>query len=237
MKQKALEKALKKKHQKHASSGQKVYGEKTSEFEDAYIHAQSWALKYKSPDEIPDSAIPTEYDFRNIKGYDFTGAVRDQLECGSCYTLGFIQSVEARLKLKYAHKYQEIPSLSPQFTMLCNYINEGCDGGWGIFNGYFSEKGHMVTEECAPYKARTKGDSCSNYSNCPGFARVKSSYYVGGYNFNPDEKLIQKEMLMHGPVVTEFKADDSFQLYKEGILTQNVIPYQPQNDDALMVPI
>jgi len=116
-------------------------------------------------------------------------------------------------------------------------MNEGCDGGWGIFNGYFSEKGHMVTEECAPYKGRTKGDTCSNYASCPGFAKVKSSYYVGGYNFNPDYKLIQKEMLMHGPVVTEFLADDNFQLYKEGILSQSVIPPQPKNEEALMVPI
>jgi len=42
---------------------------------------------------------------------------------------------------------------------------------------------------------------------------------------------------MHGPVVTEFLADDNFQLYKDGILAQNVIPPQPANDDALMVPI
>jgi len=42
---------------------------------------------------------------------------------------------------------------------------------------------------------------------------------------------------MHGPVVTEFLADDSFQLYKDGILSQAVIPPQPSNEDALMVPI
>jgi hypothetical protein len=30
--------------------------------------------------------------------------------------------------------------------------------------------------------------------------------------------MIQKEMLLNGPVVTEFKCDDMFGLYKEGIL-------------------
>lgn len=40
-------------------------------------------------------------------------------------------------------------------------MNEGCDGGWGIFHGFFAEQGHLVTEKCAPYKARTKGDTCS----------------------------------------------------------------------------
>ena len=42
-------------------------------------------------------------------------------------------------------------------------MNEGCDGGWAIFHGFLAEKGHMVTEKCAPYKARTKNDHCSNY--------------------------------------------------------------------------
>jgi len=153
-----LDKALKKKHKKNKLSGQGKYGENTPEFEKSYIFAQSWAKKYKSPDEIPDEFVPDVYDFRNIKGYDYTGAVRDQLECGSCYTLSFIQTSDARLKLKYAHLKKEMPSASPQFTMMCNYMNEGCEGGWAIFNGYFTETGQLSTEECAPYKGRSKGD-------------------------------------------------------------------------------
>jgi len=31
-------------------------------------------------------------------------------------------------------------------------------------------------------------------------------------------------MLMHGPLVTEFKADEKFQAYKEGILSQDFVP-------------
>jgi hypothetical protein len=53
--------------------------------------------------------VPDKYDPRNINGYDFTGEIRDQAECGSCYTLGFIQVAESRLKLKYADKGVEIP--------------------------------------------------------------------------------------------------------------------------------
>lgn len=57
--------------------------------------------------------VPNTHDPRNINGYDFTGEIRDQKECGSCYTLGFIQVAEARLKLKYADKSSEIPAISP----------------------------------------------------------------------------------------------------------------------------
>lgn len=102
--------------------------------------------------------------------------------------------------------------------MECNYLNEGCDGGWAIFHGFFGERAHMVTENCSPYKARTKGDKCSNYAHCPAAARINKSYYVNGYNFKPSVQQIQKEMLMNGPVVTEFNCDDKFALYGSGIM-------------------
>ena len=74
--------------------------------------AQSYMKEYKSPKDIPDNIVPAEYDFRNIGGYDFTGPIRDQAECGSCYTLGFVQTLEARLKLKFGHLGDQ-PAISP----------------------------------------------------------------------------------------------------------------------------
>ena len=64
--------------------------------------------------------------------------------------------------------------------MQCNYINEGCDGGWSLFHGYLVENGHVVTEKCAPYKAKTKGGKCSDHQKCPPYATVEKSYLVGG---------------------------------------------------------
>lgn len=99
---KALQAKLRKEHKKNPASGQGVFGDGTPHWQSAVAKAQKWRNKYSQPDEIPDSMVPSEWDFRNIGGYDFTGKVRDQLECGSCYTLGFIQAVEARMNLKYA---------------------------------------------------------------------------------------------------------------------------------------
>jgi C1A family cysteine protease len=50
---------------------------------------QSYGKKYKTADDIPDSELPETYDFTNIDGFDFTGPVRDQGACGSCYTVSF----------------------------------------------------------------------------------------------------------------------------------------------------
>jgi hypothetical protein len=31
--------------------------------------------------------------------------------------------------------------------MMCNYLNEGCDGGWSFFHGFLAENGYMVSEK------------------------------------------------------------------------------------------
>jgi hypothetical protein len=139
--------------------------------------------------------------------------------------MAYVQAIEGRLRLKYAHEGERAAKqVSPQQVLMCNYMAEGCEGGLAIFDGYLAETGHLTTEECAPYKARTKNDHCSNYRNCPGYAKVKKSYYLNGYNFNPSIDQIKKELMMNGPLVTEFNAGDDFSLYKSGIMTQNVKP-------------
>jgi len=50
---------------------------------------QNYAKKYKTADDIPDSEIPESLNFANIDGFDFTGPIRDQGACGSCYTVSF----------------------------------------------------------------------------------------------------------------------------------------------------
>ena len=71
--------------------------------------------------------------------------------------------------LRYGKK---IPQVSMQFLLQCNYMNEGCEGGWPLFNGYLAENGYMVDEKCAPYQARTKNIQCSEYEKCQPVAKV-----------------------------------------------------------------
>jgi hypothetical protein len=106
-------------------------------FEQAVSKAQIWQNKYSSADQIEDGEIPEIYDFRNINGIDMTRTkIRNQEHCGACHAFSFIQVIEARLRIKYGEK--EVPQLSPQFLLSCNYLNEGCDGGWAMFNGYLA---------------------------------------------------------------------------------------------------
>ena len=103
---------------------------KGPEFSKALETAQQFQKKYSSAEQIPDGELPAQLDWRNFDGYDFTGKVRDQRACGSCYTVAFTQVVEARLKIKTG---EDVPQISPQFLLSCNYMNEGCEGGWPHF--------------------------------------------------------------------------------------------------------
>lgn len=69
-------------------------------------------------------------------------------------------------------------------------------------NGFFAENGGLVSENCAPYQATTKGLSCANFASCPVLARVKNSYILK----NPNEDSIKKEILRNGIVITDWSA-------------------------------
>ena len=145
---------------------------------------------------------------------------RDQGHCGSCYTHGFIQSLEARLRIKTGNK--NIPKLSVQQMLNCNFLNEGCAGGWPHLNGYFAEQAYLVSEECAGYKAQTKGNKCKDFEKCKPIAKVQQTHKVGGFGLGQvSETDIMKEMLRNGPVSVEFDAKAGFAIYKEGILTKH----------------
>ena len=88
--------------------------------------------------------------------------------------MAFIQAVESRIKVKYG---VDPGALSVQHTIKCNYMTEGCKGGWPIFHGYFFENGGIVSEECAAYTGK-KGHPCKAFSHCKGIARVSHTYMI-----------------------------------------------------------
>lgn len=105
--------------------------------------------------------------------------------------------------------------------MQCNYMNEGCDGGWSFYHGYLAENGYLVTEECAPYQARTKGLQCSQYEKCAPTATVKKSYFIGGSYGESSEKKMMKEILRNGIVNGELNVPRVFSFYQQGILSND----------------
>lgn len=87
----------------------KKFGE-GDEFNKAWAKFQDLQQKYSSASGIPETELPEQFDLRNVNGFDFTGGIRNQGPCGSCYTVSFTQAMESRLKVKYG---KEVPELSP----------------------------------------------------------------------------------------------------------------------------
>lgn len=126
--------------------------------------------------------------------------------------------MESRLKVKYG---KEVPELSPQMLLNCNYMTEGCEGGWPHFHAYFAENGHLVEEKCAPYQSSTAGKKCSDFKDCAPVAKVKQSYDVGGAYGQSSEADMMKEVLRNGALCTEFQAPNFFATYNSGLFTAN----------------
>lgn len=102
--------------------------------------------------------LPDEFDWSNFEGtgIDFTGEMRDQKSCGSCYMIATITMLESRIKLFYGAER----TLSAQFPLQCNFLTEGCHGGWGFLGGLFLEAFWTVAEHDAAYKAKTEDHHC-----------------------------------------------------------------------------
>lgn len=88
--------------------------------------------------------------------------------------------------------------------MSCNFLNEGCSGGWPHTHGYFFEHAHMVQESCAPYTASTKKPTCNLYQKCASVAKVAKTYFVGEAWGKVNEKQIMKELIRNGALSMEF---------------------------------
>ena len=96
----------------------------------------------------PDNVeLEVEFRWDDIDGFDFTGDIRDQQGCGSCYALATVSMLESRIKIWFGLERK----LSSQFVLQCNFMTEGCNGGWGTHTGFFLEHFYTVDEDCAPY--------------------------------------------------------------------------------------
>ena len=84
--------------------------------------------------------------------------------------------LESRIKLWYGKER----NLSVQFPLECNFLTEGCHGGFAYEYGLFLESYYTVAEEDAPYEATSEVNKCKMYENAKPVASVEKSYYVGG---------------------------------------------------------
>jgi len=135
--------------------------------------------------------------------------VKDQGQCGSCWSFSTTGSVEGLVFLKAAH----LTSLSEQQLMDCSYSygNLGCSGGLMDNAFKYVEANGLCTEAAYPYTAK---DGTCKASSCS----VSPNSKIGGYKDVTHTENALGAAVDNQPVSIAIEADQSgFQLYKSGV--------------------
>ena len=109
--------------------------------------------------------------------------------------------------------------------MQCNFLTEGCHGGWGFLGGMFLESYYTVLESDAPYIAKTEANSCRQWESKKPAASVEETYYIGGGYGKMTEEKLMKEIRARGPVLYDFNAGYEFMTYHSGVLAESKLPH------------
>jgi C1A family cysteine protease len=181
-----------------------------SEFKQTYAscnhaqpnEAQKNAVKFNLADPLPD-----QVDWRN-KGA--VTPVKDQGQCGSCWTFSATGAVEGF----YYINQGKLLSFSEQQIVDCDTDeDEGCNGGWHYLAIEYAGNNGLEVETDYPYTAR---DGKCKYDSSKAVKTNKGYAYVTANNTNE----LKTALANIGPVSVAIEADQSvFQFYSKGVIS------------------
>lgn len=209
-------------HNKRYTTGEKSYYLGVNQFTDLthkeFLSMYTGHLGSKVSSETPSNAstflspsnilLPDQVDWRQ-KGY--VTPVKDQGQCGSCWSFSATGSLEGQ----HFKKTKTLLSLSEQQLVDCSgsYGNQGCNGGLmdQAFE-YIKAAGGIETEEDYPYQAEQE-DSC-HYKK-----KLEKAEVTGYVDVEKgSENKLQEAVATVGPVSVAIDASHrSFQSYAGGV--------------------
>ncbi|UYV60936.1 MCM2 [Cordylochernes scorpioides] len=193
-------------------------GDELSKLMNGHISSNDHNLDLYEP--IEDMELPSSLDWRD-KGY--VTEVKDQGDCGSCWSFSATGSLEGQL----FRKTGKLVSLSEQNLVDCS-SNYGCQGGEvAVAYNYVITNG-INSEESYPYKPK-QGDCHFNKSSiagtCQSFRGIAQ-----------DVKILQQALARIGPISIVIDAKGDIMLnYKGGVFTNPRCTYYALGHAVLLV--
>jgi cathepsin C len=182
------------------------------------------------------SGLPESFDWRNIRGQNFVSPVRNQAQCGSCYSFAAAGMMEAKIRIATNNTVR--PVLSPQDVVECSPYSQGCNGGFPyLIGGKYAEDFGFAEESCNPY--RGVDGQCRTKANCTRYYATKYRY-VGGYYGACNEEVMKLALVHEGPLAVGFEVYSDFRNYRGGVyvhtgLEDRFNPFELTNHAVLLV--
>lgn len=160
--------------------------------------------------------LPESVDWR-VKGV--VNPIKDQGQCGSCYSFSVASSIESA----YALKYGSLVALSEQQIVDCSQtkydgINYGCEGG--MIEETFNWEGHfggLCLEQDYPYVSGSTQVASACKTSC---SKINGTKVVSFTAIEPNSDLAMMSALVQQPVSVAIEADQrAFQFYSSGVFT------------------
>lgn len=169
------------------------------------------SLLFDDYDSLEEIYLPLSVDWTTQGAV--TG-VKDQGNCGSCWSFSATGALEGAYKIKYG----TLISFSEQNLVSCDTIDSACNGG--LMDNAFSwtrSNGGLCTESGYPYTSGTTGQKGTCTTTCSKNTNVAPKSYTDVQK-NSDSALMTA--ISNQPVSIAIQANQpDFQLYKSGVLT------------------
>lgn len=151
-----------------------------------------------APKYLKGAALPSRWDWRE---HGMVTPVRNQGDCGSCYSFSAIGNIESKLLMDHIGYYD----LSENNAKECNWYDASCTKGGSYFmlSNLFSRAG-VVLEECDPYQP---SDVACNTS-CPYLMTLLDWRLISAFVI-PSPEVIKLYIQAYGPVSSGMYMADS----------------------------
>jgi len=200
----------------YSESNEQLTWQNADEYYTGLIIPDHWFSEQQLVPKTPSSSrsYPTEFDWRDFKGVDFTTPVKHQGSCGSCWAFSTVGPLECNIKMNDGITVD----LSEQWLVSCSNAGS-CAGGW------FAHRYHQFSKDpCGDtgavleqyFRYRAADLPC----NCP----YPHSYTIDGWSYVgsswgvPSVNSIKDAILNYGPISIAVKAGYSaFKSYNGGV--------------------